>query len=205
MVQCAPSYSTFRVDPARFGDLSARPSNPASQVRRSRPVTFLQFPTMQRTSDDMEDRLDVGTLLERISAEQGHPIENTGRHRLLPDTDTRRSRRRRFAPVVAGVATVAVATTVALTLRPGDASVGPELDAALVGAASVAPTPTGYPAPDAIPTDQETAPTSTSRVTATAASKATIKPAAVRRSTAGTATKQRAERSSAATTSRAPR
>jgi hypothetical protein len=98
-----------------------------------------------------------------------------------------------------------VATTVALTLRPGDAPVGPELDAALVGAASVAPTPTGYPAPDATPTDQETAPTSTSRVTATAASKATIKPAAVRRSTEGTATKQRAERSSAATTSRAPR
>ena len=151
---------------------------------------------MQRTSEDMEDRLDVGTLLERISAEQGHPIENTGRHRLLPDPDTSRSRRRRLAPVVAGVATVLVATTVALTLRPGDAPDGPALDAALVSEASAATTPTGYPAPDAIPTDQETAPASTSRATATAASKATIKPTAVRRSTGGT---------QAATTSRAPR
>jgi hypothetical protein len=131
----------------------------------------------------MEDRLDVSELIDRISAERGDPIGNTGRHRLLPDLDTSRSRRRRLAPVVAGVSTVIVATTIALTLRPGDTPAGPELDAALVGATSADPTPTGYPAPDAVPTDEKTAPTSTSRATATAASKATIKPAAVRSST----------------------
>jgi hypothetical protein len=141
---------------------------------------------MHRTSEHMEDRLDVSELIDRISAERGDPIENTGRHRLLPNPDTSRSRRRRLAPVVAGVATVLVATTIALTLRPGDTPAGPELDAALVGAASANPTPTGYPAPDAVPTSQETTPPSASRTTATAASRATIKPAAVRTSTDGT-------------------
>ena len=33
-------------------------------------------------------------------AERGLPVEITGRHRLLLDTDTRRSRKRRLAPVL---------------------------------------------------------------------------------------------------------
>jgi len=65
---------------------------------------------MQRTSEDLEDRLDVSELIERISAERGLPVEITGRHRLLDDPDTRRPRKRRLAPVVAGVATVIVAS-----------------------------------------------------------------------------------------------
>ena len=95
---------------------------------------------MQRTSEDLEDRLDVSELIERISVERGLPVETTGRHRLLLDPDTRRSRKRRLAPAIAGVATVLVATTVAVTLRPGDTPAGPDLDAALVGAASASPT-----------------------------------------------------------------
>jgi hypothetical protein len=142
----------------------------------------------------MEDRLDVSELIDRISAERGEPVETTGRHRLLPELDSRRSRRRRLAPVAAGVATVLVAAGVALTLRPGDAPTGPELDAALVGVASAEPT--GYPAPDADPADQETAPATSSRTTATATAKATIKPAAVRSS---------AKASRSATTTSTPR
>jgi len=179
----------FRVDPARFGNLSARLRNPASQVRRSRAVTFLRFPAMQRTSKDLEDRLDVSELIERISVERGLPVETTGRHRLLLDPDTRRSRKRRLAPAIAGVTTVLVATAIAVTLRPGDPPAGPDLDAALVGAASASPTvdpsPAGDPAHDSVSTDQETAPTTTVRATATAAAKATIKPVAARPSSDG--------------------
>ena len=61
---------------------------------------------MQRTSEDLEDRLDVSELIERISVERGLPVETTGRHRLLLDPDTRRSRKRRLAPAIAGVTTV---------------------------------------------------------------------------------------------------
>ena len=115
---------------------------------------------MQRTSDDMEDRLDVSELIERITAERGLPVEITGRHRLLLDPDTRRSRRRRLAPAVAGVTTVLVATTIAVTLRPGDTPAGPSLDAALVGASSAEPTtepsPTGDPVDEALPAPDET-------------------------------------------------
>jgi len=83
-------------DPARFDYLSARPSNPASQVHRSRAVTFLRFRPMQRTSDEVEDRRDVGEwvdvseLVARISAERGLPVEDTGRHRLGAAPDARR-------------------------------------------------------------------------------------------------------------------
>jgi hypothetical protein len=149
-------------DPARFGYLSARPSNPASQVHRSRAVTFLRFRPMQRTSDEVEDRRDVGEwvdvseLVARISAERGLPVEDTGRHRLGAAPDARRSRRRRLAPAIAGLATVLVASTVALTLRTGhDAPAAPTLDAALVAAAPAAapsvaaadPTPAAAAAP----------------------------------------------------------
>ena len=100
MEQRVSSYGHFVGDPARFDYLSARLSNPASQVRRSRAVTFLRFPAMQRTSEDLEDRLDVSELIERISVERGLPVETTGRHRLLLDPDTRRSRKRRRAPAI---------------------------------------------------------------------------------------------------------
>src|SRR5689334_5519941 len=96
---------------------------------------------MQRTSDDQEDQrgvdewVEVSELIARISAERGDPVDDSRRHRLVADAD-RRSRRRRIAPVIAGVATVLVATTVALTLRSGDTPNGPELNAALVGAAN---------------------------------------------------------------------
>ena len=105
---------------------------------------------MQRTSEDLEDRLDVSELIERISAERGLPVEITGRHRLLDDPDTRRSRKRRLAPVVAGVATVIVATTVAVTLRPSDDPPGPNLDAALVGASSANPSTEPSPIEDPV-------------------------------------------------------
>ena len=97
---------------------------------------------MQRTSADQEDQrdvsewVDVSALIARISAERGEPIDDTGHHRLLLEVGDRRPRRRRLAPVIVGVATVLVATTVALTLRSGDAPSGPELNAALVGAAN---------------------------------------------------------------------
>jgi hypothetical protein len=113
---------------------------------------------MQGTSEDLEDRLDVSELIERISAERNLPVEITGRHRLLLDPDTRRSRKRPLAPVVAGVATVIVATTIAVTLRPGDTP-APSLDAALVGAAASAspttePTPTGEPLAEELPVEE---------------------------------------------------
>jgi len=139
---------------------------------------------MQRTSDDMEDRLDVSELIERITAERGLPVEITGRHRLLLDPDTRRSRRRRLAPAVAGVATVLVATTIAVTLRPGDTPAGPSLDAALVGASAAEPTtepsPTGDPADEAllapeeiVTVPEEPAPTTSRRAAAPSAAKPT--------------------------------
>src|SRR5689334_21324066 len=98
---------------------------------------------MQRTSDDPGAQPDVGEwvdvteLIARISAERGDPVDDTGRHHLRMDVDERRSRRRRrLAPAIVGVATVLVATTVALTLRARhDVPAGPELNAALVGAA----------------------------------------------------------------------
>lgn len=137
---------------------------------------------MQRTSEHMEDRLDVSELIERISAERGLPVEITGRHRLLLDTDTRRSRSRRLAPVVAGVATVIVATTIAVTLRPGDTPAEPTLDAALVGASAADPsteeTPDEQPAPAelapesavTLPDEQPApAPTTSRRAAATSA------------------------------------
>ena len=103
---------------------------------------------MQRTSEDLEDRRDVGEwvdvseLIARISAERGLPVEDTGRHRLLLDPDARRSRRRRLAPAIAGVATVLVATTVARDpAARRHAPPAPTLDAALVAAASAAPPP----------------------------------------------------------------
>jgi len=111
---------------------------------------------MQRTSEDLEDRLDVSELIERISVERGLPVETTGRHRLLLDPDTRRSRKRRLAPAIAGVTTVLVATTVAVTLRPGDTPAGPDLDAALVGAASAEPTAAPDPAAEEVPAPDET-------------------------------------------------
>ncbi len=110
---------------------------------------------MRRTSDDLEDRpdvsewVDVTELIARISAERGHPVEDTGRHRLRADPDPRRSRRRRLAPAIAGVAVVAVASTIALTLRADhDVPDGRTLDAALVTsapAAGVAPSTAAAP------------------------------------------------------------
>jgi Glycosyl hydrolases family 16 len=94
---------------------------------------------MQGTSNDLEDqrdvdeRVDVSELIARIAAERGVPVDDTGRHRLHDDTAPRRTRRRRLAPVIAGIATVLVASGIALTLRPGAQTPdGPELDAALV-------------------------------------------------------------------------
>jgi hypothetical protein len=98
---------------------------------------------MHHTSDDQEDQLDggewvdVSELIARIAAERGDPVDDTGRHRLHTDAGNRPSRRRRLAPAIVGVATVLVATTVALTLRSGhDTPAAPELNAALVGAAN---------------------------------------------------------------------
>ena len=136
---------------------------------------------MQRTSEDLEDRLDVSELIERISVERGLPVETTGRHRLLLDPDTRRSRRRRLAPAIAGVTTVLVATTVAVTLRPGDTPAGPDLDAALVGAASADPTSTPDSAAEEVPAPDETSTVAdaphTAAPTTTRAAAAARKPA----------------------------
>jgi hypothetical protein len=119
---------------------------------------------MRRTSDDLGDRpdvsewIDVTELIARITAEHGHPVEDTGRHRLRADPDPRRSRPRRLAPAIAGVAVVAVASTIALTLRANqDAPDGRTLDAALVASApaGVAP-PTAAPPTVALPVPQAT-------------------------------------------------
>ena len=102
---------------------------------------------MQRTSADQEDQrdvsewVDVSELIARISAERGEPVDDTRHHLLELEAGDRRPRRRRLAPVIVGVATVLVASTVALTLRSGDAPSGPELDAALVGAANLSSAP----------------------------------------------------------------
>jgi Glycosyl hydrolases family 16 len=91
----------------------------------------------------VDDRTDVSELITRIAAERGDPFEDTAAHRLALIADARRSRRRRLAPVAAGIATVLVAGTIALTLRAHqDDPAGPELNAALVGSSapnSVAP------------------------------------------------------------------
>ena len=113
---------------------------------------------MQRTSDDLEDRLDdsdrvdVSELIARISAERGAPVDDGAQYRDRFARDLRRARRRRLAPVVAGVATVLVATTIAVTLRSSrDEPAAPELNAALVGsAASAAPTSATTPAPETV-------------------------------------------------------
>ncbi|MBL8925104.1 MAG: glycoside hydrolase family 16 protein [Pseudonocardia sp.] len=135
---------------------------------------------MQRTSEDLEDRLDVSELIERISVERGLPVEATGRHRLQLDPDTRRSRKRRLAPAIAGVTTVLVATTVAVTLRPGDTPAGPDLDAALVGAASAEPTVTPDPAAEEVPAPEETT-TTTVAATSPTTAPTTTRAAAVAR------------------------
>ena len=122
---------------------------------------------MQRTSEDLEDRLDVSELIERISVERGLPVETTGRHRLLLDPDARRSSTRRLAPAIAGVTTVLVATTVAVTLRTGDTPAGPDLDAALVGAASADPTTIPDPAAEEVPAPDETSTAADESQTAT--------------------------------------
>jgi hypothetical protein len=136
---------------------------------------------MQRTSDDLEDRLDdsdrvdVSELIARISAERGAPVDDGAEYRDRFARDLRRARRRRLAPVVAGVATVLVATTVAITLRATrDDPAAPELNAALVGsAASAAPTtPPATPAPEAV-----AAPAPTPAPTPKATVKAPAKPA----------------------------
>ena len=145
---------------------------------------------MQRTSDEVEDRRDVGEwvdvseLVTRISAERGLPVEDTGRHRLRSAPDARRSRRRRLAPALAGVATVLVASTIALTLRAGqDAPDGPTLDAALVASAPSAAAPPSEAAvavPDTTPTSASSAaaaPPATAAARAAAPSSA-AKPAA---------------------------
>jgi Glycosyl hydrolases family 16 len=91
---------------------------------------------MQRTSFDMGGRLDVSELIERINAERGLLIDDTVRHRLVAREATRRSRRRRLAPAIVGVATVLVVATIAWTIRSRSAPAAPAVDAALVGAAS---------------------------------------------------------------------
>jgi Glycosyl hydrolases family 16 len=89
---------------------------------------------MRRTSGDVEDRLDVTELIERIAAERGLSIEDTGRQYLVAQPEVRRPRRRRLAPVIVGVSTVLVVATIALGLRAGGTA--PDLNAALVGASS---------------------------------------------------------------------
>lgn len=137
---------------------------------------------MQRTSDDLEDRLDdsgqvdVSELIARISAERGLPIDDSRRHRVQSDLRSRWPRRR-VAPVIAGVATVLVATTVALTLRSThDDPAAPELNAALVGAAaSAAPEPSSAPtAPSAAPEVGAGAPTAAPRPAAAAPAKPAV-------------------------------
>ena len=129
-------------------------------------------------------RPDVSQLITRIAAERGDPFEDTGAHRLALIADARRSRRRRLAPVVAGVATVLVAGTVALTLRSHqDTPAGPELNAALVGSAApssvVPPEPTtATPAPEAAPgADAPAAPAIARAQKGTISPKAAAKPA----------------------------
>ena len=115
---------------------------------------------MRRTSDDVEDRLDVSELIERIAAERGSSIDDTVRHHLVVvEPDVPRSRPRRTAPAVVGVVTVLVVSTIAMFFRAGtDAPAGKELDAALVGASAPstsAPAPevrATVPAPAAAPT-----------------------------------------------------
>jgi hypothetical protein len=155
------------------------------------------FAAMRRTSDDLEDRpdvndwIDVTELIARISAEHGHPVEDTGRHRLRGVPDPRRSRRRRLAPAIAGVAVVAVASTIALTLRANhEAPDGRTLDAALVAsapAASVAPPaaapparqePAAAPAPSTAPAPAAAAAPSTAAAPGTRSRAATPSSAA---------------------------
>jgi hypothetical protein len=45
-------FGAFPRDPARFDDLSARPRNHGSQVRRSQPVTFLWLRPMRGPKRD---------------------------------------------------------------------------------------------------------------------------------------------------------
>jgi glycosyl hydrolase family 16 len=108
-------------------------------------VTFLWFGPMQRTSFDMGGRLDVSELIERINAERGPLIDDTVRHRLVAREATRRSRRRRLAPAIVGVATVLVVATIAWTIRSRSAPAAPAADAALVGAASPSGPPPAAP------------------------------------------------------------
>ena len=141
---------------------------------------------MQRTSDEVEDRRDVGEwvdvseLVARISAERGLPVEDTGRHRLRADLEARRSRRRRLAPAIAGVATVLVASTIALTLRAGDdAPDAPTLDAALIAAAPAAsPAPASAAAPTVTPAPVPAATPSASATPRAAASSVKAAPVA---------------------------
>ena len=75
---------------------------------------------MRRTSYEVEDRLDVSELIERIAAERGSSIDDTGRHHLLVvEPDAPRPRPRRTAPVVVGVMTVLVVSTIAMFFRLG--------------------------------------------------------------------------------------
>jgi hypothetical protein len=134
---------------------------------------------MRRTSYEVEDRLDVSELIERIAAERGSSIDDTGRHHLLvvePDAPRPRPRRR-TAPVVVGVMTVLVVSTIAMFFRAGtDAPAGNELDAALVGASSpstsaappaqvraTVPPPVAAPATAAPAAKASSAPTTTPR------------------------------------------
>jgi Glycosyl hydrolases family 16 len=90
---------------------------------------------------DLPEQTDVGELIARIAAERGE-FED----RPHAELDPRRSRRRRLAPAIAGMATVLVASTIALTLRArDDAPAGPELDAALVGSSSASSAPPPQP------------------------------------------------------------
>jgi hypothetical protein len=108
---------------------------------------------MQRTSYVVEDRLDVTELIERINAERGISLDDTGRHHLLVDPTVPR-RRRRLAPFAVGTLTVLVASTVALGVRAGlDTSARPELDAALVGASATSENPA--PPPEVTPTAED--------------------------------------------------
>jgi hypothetical protein len=112
---------------------------------------------MQRTSCDLEDRLAVTDLIERISAERGLPFDASGRRQLLVDRRARRPRSRRVAPVLVASLTVLVASTVALYIRAGtSAPVAAPLDAALLGAASI-----GVPASPTPPSSAAVAPAPT--------------------------------------------
>jgi hypothetical protein len=137
---------------------------------------------MRRTSDEVEDRLDVSELIERIAAERGSSIDGTGRHHLLVvEPDVPRSRPRRTAPVVVGVVAVLVVSTVAMFFRAGsDAPAGKELDAALVGASS--PSPSAAPAPQVRATVP--APVAAPAATPTPAAKASSAPTTTRRPSA---------------------